>query len=108
MPALPVTVRSTVRQNTTLVRQVTVNLPPEKAALSSTLRFRSEHFRLQVSGTPNLWYNTTGVSYPYTLPGFMSVTNSSASKSTYYFFYDWQIASPDIITRSACPGDGYC
>ncbi len=89
-------------KNATLVRQVTVNLPAGKsrAVLNITVPV-GEHFRLQVSGTPNLWYNTTGVSYPYTLPGFMSVTNSSAGKSTYYFFYDWQIASPDIITRSA-------
>ena len=79
-----------------------MNLPAGKsrAVLNITVPV-GEHFRLQVSGTPNLWYNTTGVSYPYTLPGFMSVTNSSAGKSTYYFFYDWQIASPDIITRSA-------
>ncbi|MGL5892898.1 MAG: PKD domain-containing protein, partial [Bacteroidia bacterium] len=40
-----------------------------------------------------LWRNNTGVNYPYTLPGILSITGSTAGNGFYYFFYDWKIAS---------------
>lgn len=39
----------------------------------------------------NLWRNNVGVNYPYSLPGVLSITASTAGNGFYYFFYDWQI-----------------
>jgi PKD repeat protein len=39
------------------------------------------------------WRNNVGVNYPYTLPGVLSITTSTAGNGFYYFFYDWQIAT---------------
>lgn len=73
----------------------------------------------------SMFRNASGVSYPYTIPGTISITNSAAGTSFYYFFYDWQIltgcssgrvpvdavvipAAPVTITTSSasvCSGD---
>ncbi|HTL81038.1 MAG TPA: PKD domain-containing protein [Bacteroidia bacterium] len=42
----------------------------------------------------NLWRNNVGVTYPYTLPGVLSITSSTAGAGFYYFFYDWQVCAP--------------
>jgi trimeric autotransporter adhesin len=41
----------------------------------------------------NLWRNNVGVNYPYTIPGVISITASTAGAGFYYFFYDWQVAT---------------
>jgi len=40
----------------------------------------------------NLWRNNVGVNYPYSIPGFIDITGSTAGAGFYYYFYDWQIA----------------
>ena len=40
----------------------------------------------------NMWRNNVGVNYPYTLPGIVSITGSTAGAGFYYFFYNWQIS----------------
>ena len=39
-----------------------------------------------------LWRNNAGVNYPYTIPGIISITNSTAGNGFYYYFYDWQVS----------------
>ncbi|HRH02109.1 MAG TPA: T9SS type A sorting domain-containing protein [Bacteroidia bacterium] len=43
--------------------------------------------------------NSANVSYPYGVPGVVTLTGSSAGASYYYFFYDWKIAT----ASSTCP-----
>lgn len=44
----------------------------------------------------NMYRNNAGVTYPYTLSGIASITNSSASApGYYYFFYNWLIKEAD-------------
>jgi len=45
---------------------------------------------VEMSGGFNLHRNNAGVSYPYT-NGSISIKNSNAGTSFYYFFYDWNI-----------------
>lgn len=53
------------------------------------------------STTVDLYRNNAGVSYPYNdASGAVTITNSSAGASFYYYFYDWQIS----IEGSQCPG----
>lgn len=47
--------------------------------------------QLICSTAPNLYRSTTGISYPYEVPGIVSITQSSAGTSYYYYFYDWEI-----------------
>jgi Zn-dependent metalloprotease/PKD repeat protein len=47
----------------------------------------------------DLFRNNAGVSYPYNLPGLVSITGSSASSNGfYYFFYNWQVKEIDCIS----------
>ena len=46
----------------------------------------------RLSSGLNLWRNNTGVSFPYTSGG-ISITDSSAGTTFYYYFYNWKIAS---------------
>lgn len=46
---------------------------------------------LGATGTPDLWRNNSGVTYPYELTDTLSITGSSAGAAYYYFFYDWEI-----------------
>ena len=46
------------------------------------------------TSTIDLYRNNTGVQYPYTLPGVVSITSSTANQNPedfYYFFYDWKV-----------------
>ncbi len=48
--------------------------------------------------------NNNSASYPYTLPGILTVTESSASlppynsTGNYYYFYDWEVRQPTCIS----------
>jgi hypothetical protein len=44
--------------------------------------------------------NSSSVSFPYGVPGVVTITGSSAGASYYYFFYNWKI-STNALT---CPG----
>ncbi|MCH2023673.1 MAG: T9SS-dependent M36 family metallopeptidase [Saprospiraceae bacterium] len=49
----------------------------------------------------SLFRNTDGASYPYIIPGFLSINNSSSSSApndTYYFLYDLEIRTPRCIS----------
>ena len=57
-------------------------------------------YKLMVSGTPNLYYNTSGVSYPYSAPGICNIFGSYSGHTNYTFFYDFVVKSPDLISKS--------
>jgi hypothetical protein len=51
-------------------------------------------FRMGINGNANLYRNSAGPSYPYTISNLMSITSSTASGvefTYYYFFYDWEV-----------------
>jgi len=60
-----------------------------------------EGYKLMVSGTPNLYYNTTGVSYPYHAPGICKITGLYSGHTNYTFFYDFVVKSPDLVAKSS-------
>lgn len=47
--------------------------------------------RLASVANSNLWRKTTGVAYPYTLAGLVSITGCSAGATRYTFFFDWEV-----------------
>ncbi|MBM4371532.1 MAG: hypothetical protein FJ098_07755, partial [Deltaproteobacteria bacterium] len=57
-----------------------------------TLNFYVEagtNLRLGVEGTPYLYRNTTGVTYPYAVGGVAVIKGSSFGPSYYFFAYNW-------------------
>jgi PKD repeat protein len=48
---------------------------------------------LATSSVADLYRNNAGITYPYATTGLLSITNSSAGNSRYYYFYNWQITS---------------
>lgn len=55
-----------------------------------------QDFEMRVSGTPNLYRNNAGVSYPYGNSDTLEITSSSAGGAYYYFFYDWEVTAGEI------------
>ena len=51
-----------------------------------------------------MWRSTSGVNFPYTLPGAISITGNTFNQPTvHYFFYNWRVKvlgcpSPAIAT----------
>ncbi|GAB4378145.1 MAG: hypothetical protein Kow0075_07710 [Salibacteraceae bacterium] len=72
-----------------------------------TLNFDLEpgtDYQLGVSNQepPNLYRNSSGASYPYVLPGILSITKSSANNNPldyYYFFYNWSVSTNCVSER---------
>ncbi len=56
--------------------------------------------RLTRAGSASLYRNNSGVTYPYTIPNYLSIKNSSAGTAFYYFFYDWEISTPNVVCVS--------
>ena len=46
---------------------------------------------LASGGSGTYWRNSAGATYPYTAPGFLSITGNSFDPFYYYFFYNWEI-----------------
>lgn len=91
---------------TVINTMTTASLPIDSSVV--TLNFPltvGTGYRLKISGTPNLKRNTTGVTYPYTSAGLVSITNgytgTTTSSTAYYFFYDWKILSSTTICTSS-------
>jgi hypothetical protein len=50
-------------------------------------------------GAVNLYRNTGGASYPYTIGNLVSITgNNATDQSRYYFFYDWELQEPPCVS----------
>lgn len=49
------------------------------------------NLQLGTAATANLYRNSVGAVFPYTLPGILSITGTNATAGYYYFFYDWQV-----------------
>ncbi|HLG35307.1 MAG TPA: T9SS type A sorting domain-containing protein, partial [Bacteroidia bacterium] len=59
-----------------------------------------KNYSLRMSGNVNLWRNTAGVSYPYTMVDTLSIVGSSSGSGNYYFFYDWEVEVGGAVCTS--------
>jgi PKD repeat protein len=51
-------------------------------------------YHIKVSGTVNLFRNTSGAKYPYVIPNVVSISETDVSTINpgyYYYFYDWEV-----------------
>lgn len=78
--SVPVTFNSS-QLGTAVVVPIMANLPPGNGY---TMAFAT-------GGTGTYWRNTAGATFPYTIPGFISITGNSFDPLYYYYFYNWEI-----------------
>jgi Ig-like domain CHU_C associated/Lysyl oxidase len=86
----------------TVLAQVTVNLPTGESRATLNLSVpQGTNLRLSVTATlQNLYRNSGGVSYPYTIQDLVSVKNSSAGTQYYYYCYDWEVQGTSTTCTS--------
>ena len=59
-------------------------------------------YRLALGGFADVYRNDGGVSFPYEIPGLLSITGANTSvPNYYYFFYDWEVKEPDCLSERA-------
>ncbi|HWB62873.1 MAG TPA: PKD domain-containing protein [Chitinophagales bacterium] len=59
------------------------------------------NYGLCIEGTANLYRNnpgTTSCGYPFTVPGVVSITSSTAGDDYYYYFYNWVVKGPNCVS----------
>jgi bacillolysin len=75
----------------TLLNTITVNIPNGTSNITLNLDLQPGDYR--IGGTMmNLYRNSDGAVFPYTLSGLVNITGSSAT-GRYYFYYDWVVSS---------------
>jgi Zn-dependent metalloprotease len=92
--------------NQAVLQSLTVNIPDGESRV--TLNFNvpvGQKMQLVATGAPYLYRNNSGsASYPYSLPGILSIIESSASLpptnvfKNYYYFYDWEVKEEECIS----------
>jgi Zn-dependent metalloprotease len=88
----------------TLIRDTTLSIAngTQTVTLNWALTVGSG-FRLGGSNM-NLYRNNASAAYPYSLPGKVVITGSSAGSAFYYYFYNWQIkGAPCRSLRTVVP-----
>lgn len=77
------------------LQTIRVNIPRGKSRVSLNLDLEPGSYEL-VCANSNLFRNTDGFSFPYTLAGLVSITRGvgfggPGGGEGYYFFYDWEV-----------------
>jgi len=85
-----------------LIAQATVNVPNGESRVTLDLPVpQGTGMRLYVTSTlRNLYRNSNGVSYPYTINDLVSITGSSAGANYYYYCYDWEVEGQSLACLS--------
>jgi PKD repeat protein len=83
----------------------TINIPAGESRI--TLHFSipvGTNLQLAItSANPNLYRSTGGIVFPYVLSNKISITGTNAANLRYYFFYDWEIETPNGCISSLVP-----
>ncbi|HWB63078.1 MAG TPA: C10 family peptidase [Chitinophagales bacterium] len=84
-----------------MLDSVHVNIPTGHSTITLNMPIPAEEeLELAISGTINLYRNSSGANYPYTsTDGSVVLTNSDAGTAGYfYFFYNWQLQQGPCVT----------
>jgi len=88
----------------TVLQSDTINVPAGESRI--TLNFNvpvGTDMRLSCgTANPNMYRDDSGISFPYTLAGKISITGTNAGSPRYYYYYDWEIETPGC-TSSRVP-----
>jgi len=79
---------------------VVINIPFGVNRIYLNLDLQPGFYQLVGPKNANLWRNNAGITYPYTIPGMISITSSNVN-NRYYYFYEWEVQEPGCVsTRS--------
>ncbi|MBK9046920.1 MAG: T9SS type A sorting domain-containing protein [Bacteroidetes bacterium] len=84
------------------LNSMTVSIPSGASRITLNWNIPAgSNYQITRTGSASLYRNNAGVSFPYTIPNYLSIKNSSAGTGTYYFFYDWEITTPTVSCVSS-------
>lgn len=79
-----------------VIQTYPINIPDGASTVTLNIPLTPGNgYRLGGTGGVNLFRNSSGVTYPYTLNGVVSITGSSAGSSYYYYLYNWEVKEAD-------------
>lgn len=81
----------------TVLASTTVNLTAGTNTVTLNFNLTPGYgYRLGLGpSTAQLYRNNGGVTYPYNISNLLSITGSSGGSSTFFFFYNWEVAPND-------------
>ncbi|HNW89536.1 MAG TPA: M14 family zinc carboxypeptidase [Bacteroidales bacterium] len=89
----------------TLLQSATISVPAGESRI--TLNFNvpvGTDMRLSCgTSNPNMYRDDSGISFPYSLAGKISITGTNAGSPRYYYYYDWEIETPGGCISSRVP-----
>ncbi|MBL0015851.1 MAG: T9SS type A sorting domain-containing protein [Bacteroidetes bacterium] len=69
-----------------------------RVSLGFSVPMGSNHrLGLSTGSIADLYRNSAGVVYPYNVANLASITGSEAGAQYYYFFYDWELQTADMV-----------
>lgn len=83
-----------------VLASTTVNIPNGSSRI--TLNFSvpagtGYQLGLSTASNANLFRNSAGVAFPYTVNNVATIIGSSGGASFYYFFYDWEVQTAGVL-----------
>ncbi len=87
----------------TVLQSAIINIPMGQSRIILNFNVAvGTDLQLGIDGGNDLFRNSSGASYPYSLSGVVSITgNSAGDPGYYYYFYDWEISQPCTSNRVA-------
>jgi len=84
----------------TQIQTVPVVFPNGIGTVTLNISLTPGSYRIGGTGM-NLWRNSTGGTYPFSLNGVIDITGSSAGPTYFYYIYNWQVeTSPCVSPRT--------
>lgn len=78
-----------------LLQSQTVNIPNGQSRVQLNFDIQTPgNYEIGVTAGSNLFRNSSGASYPYTINGLVSITSSNSTTNPavyYYYLYDWEV-----------------
>jgi len=87
------------------IQSATINIPAGESRIDLNFDVPvGTGLQLLGPGSPDLYRNQTGSSYPYTLDGVFSINDNTADNlDFYYYFYDWEVEINEPCISSRTP-----
>jgi Zn-dependent metalloprotease len=80
------------------VTSTVANIPNGESVVNLGWELAPGNYR--IGGTHmSLYKNSTGVSFPYSIPSVVTITGSSSGPNRYFYFYDWNVSSSCVSNR---------
>jgi PKD repeat protein len=82
-------------QGNTLIQSINVNIPDGQSRVPVNFEIPSTgDYEIGVTAGSNLFRNSSGAAFPYTINGLVSITSSNSTSNPaayYYYLYDWEV-----------------